>query len=191
MAPENVAGFRELAAMAMAQVWSEKSKLPTHTEMESHTRKYCEWRATLCATQPIQRIEGLIESHSWLRFVHGTAGNGLCEQLGWTWPGVWFSVCNSSLYLTLEFGVNMPHMWRLFKTGKKGVWDGALDAVLRLNRRSREALTNHGGEDFKRIAYRGNSWHICKHARFASRPGLQATQKCNRAVPARRRPIVP
>lgn len=141
VAPENAAGCRELAAMAIAQVWTGKSELPPHHVMQSHIKSHHQWFAKRCAVQPVSQLEGLIEGHSWLKFVHQTAGTGLYENLGWTWTGFCFSLLNPSLYFTLAFGVNTPHMWRLFVTGKRQAWSEALGAIEHVNRQSKEDLS--------------------------------------------------
>lgn len=146
VAPENAAGCRELAAMAIAQVWAGKSELPPHDVMQSHIKNHHRWFARRCATQPVPQLEGLIEGHSWLKFVHQTAGTGLYERLGWTWSGVWFSLKNPSLYFTMAFGVNTPHMWRLFETGKRKAWPDALKAILHVNHQSKEDLNQKVGD---------------------------------------------
>ena len=140
VAPDNAAGCRELAAMAIAQVWAGKAALPAYPDMKSHIDRHRMWFANRCATQPVSQLEGLVEVHSWLTFVHQTAGTGLYERLGWTWAGMWFSLMHPSLYLTLAFGVNTPHLWRLFETGRRKAWAGALDAIIHVNRQSKEDL---------------------------------------------------
>lgn len=149
VAPENAAGCRELASMAIAQVWAGKSELPSHAEMESHIENHHRWFAKRCAAQPVPQLEGLIEGHSWLKFVHQTAGTGLYERLGWSWAGVWFSLWNPSLYVTLAFGVNTPHMWRLFETSRRKTWKGALEAILHVNRQSKEDLAQKA--DYRKL----------------------------------------
>lgn len=140
VAPENAAGCRELASMAIANVWAGKSTLPSQDKMRHQIRKHQAWYAKRCSEQPVPQLEGLIEADTWLRFVHKTAGTGLYERLGWSWSGFLFSLKHPSMYRTMAYGVNTPHLWRYFETGKRKAWPGAKEAILHANEMSKEDL---------------------------------------------------
>ncbi|CAG9939896.1 unnamed protein product [Clonostachys rosea f. rosea IK726] len=132
---------RELASMAIAQIWRGKSSLPPREEMDRQIRERQSWYVKRCYTEPLVQLEGLVEPDSWLRWVHSTAGTGLYENLGWTWQGLRFSLRHPRTYLLLAYGVNTPHMLRYFETGKRKAWDGAMEAIRHANKMSRLDLS--------------------------------------------------
>lgn len=138
---ENVVICRELAAMAVAQIWAGKSTLPSKEEMERQIQGHLEWYAKRCRDNaPLSQLEGVIEPDSWQRWVHEKAGTGMYEKLGWTLEGVKFSLLNPRLYWQLAYGVGSPHLFRLFETGKRKAWPGALDAIQTTNRESAQDI---------------------------------------------------
>ncbi|KAH7313758.1 flavin monooxygenase-like protein [Stachybotrys elegans] len=133
----NAGTAREIASMAVAQVWAGKSKLPSRQDMMRQIERHREWFAERCRTNPSMRQCGAqIEPHEYWKFIHETAGTGLYENLGWSWPAWKFFVTSPKLYFTLAYGVLTPHLLRYFETGKRKAWDGALDAILHANQLS-------------------------------------------------------
>jgi dimethylaniline monooxygenase (N-oxide forming) len=146
VAPENAAGCRELAAMAIAQVWAGKSSLPPMETMKRDVAAHQIWFEGRCLKEPVPQLPGLIRGSFWLEYMHQMAGTGLYEYLGgggsWlgSWKGWLFALKNPRVYLTMAYGVNTPHLWRHFETGKRKAWKGAWEAIERVNRMSREDL---------------------------------------------------
>ncbi|KAH8675115.1 flavin monooxygenase-like protein [Ilyonectria robusta] len=124
---------RELSSMAIAQVWAGKSKLPPAEEMEAQVREHQTWFVNLSLETPLQIIEGTIEPHEWLKFVNETAGTGVYENLGWTLQGIRFAIREPRLSFMMQWGVNSPHIYRVFETGKRKAWDGARGAIKHVN----------------------------------------------------------
>jgi dimethylaniline monooxygenase (N-oxide forming) len=129
---ENAATYREIMAMAVAQIWAGKSKLPSADKMQADVREYQRWFTTKkldwSATTP-----GLGRAHTFLRFIHDAAGTGTDEYLGWGWKGwkLWWT--DRKLYNLAAWGLYSPHIYRIFETGKRPVWSGAREALLRIN----------------------------------------------------------
>lgn len=145
VAPENAAGCRELASMAIAQVWAGKSRLPSVAQMEREVAAHQVWFEGRCLSEPVPQLPGLIRGAPWLQFMHETAGTGLYEYLGgggWlgSWKGWMFALRNLGMYMTMAYGVNTPHLWRFFETGKRRAWEGAEEAILRVNELSKKDL---------------------------------------------------
>lgn len=135
----NEATNREVAGMAIAQIWAGKSSLPSRGEMEQQIQDHAEWFTRQCRNNaPIWQLNGLVEPRPWNQFMHKAAGIGLNEHLGWTIAGVKFSLLNPKLYLQMAYGVNTPHLYRYFETGKRKAWPGARDAIARVNKESAE-----------------------------------------------------
>lgn len=142
---ENTAGCSELASMAVAQVWSGKSALPPLAEMRRQVTEHQAWFETRCLRQPVTQLPGMVRGCLWLEFVHRTAGTGLYDYLSWwTWKGFVFALTKPRLYATMAYGVNTPHLWRLFETGKRKAWEGAEEAILHANALSVQDLADKG-----------------------------------------------
>ncbi|KAM5358214.1 hypothetical protein ACJZ2D_015489 [Fusarium nematophilum] len=130
---EGAATIRELSAMAVAQVWAGKSTLPSASTMEAQVREHEAWFTDLCLATPLPQYEGQVEAHSWLRFVDDAAGTGVYEHLGWTLKGIRFWLREPKLCSLMAWGVNTPHLYRVFETGKRKAWDGAREAIRHVN----------------------------------------------------------
>lgn len=142
---ENAAGCSELASMAIAQVWSGKTTLPSLPEMRRHVAEHHEWFEGCCLRQPVPQPPGMVRGGQWLEFVHRAAGTGLYENLSWwTWRGLVFSLTRPRMCATMVYGVKTPHMWRFFETGKRKTWEGAEGAILHANKMSATDLADNG-----------------------------------------------
>jgi dimethylaniline monooxygenase (N-oxide forming) len=130
---ESASMARELAGMAIAQVWAGKSTLPSDSTMQDWVRQHQAWFANLCLTNPLPQYEGQLEAHDWLKFVDDKAGTGMYEHLSWTLKGIWFWLREPRLCSLMAWGVNSPHLYRVFETGKRKAWDGAGDAIRHVN----------------------------------------------------------
>jgi dimethylaniline monooxygenase (N-oxide forming) len=138
---DNAATVREVAAMAVSQVFAGKSKLPSRPKMEAQVRRRQQWFAQKCLTDPLPQIEGLVPPADFERFVHTTAGTGLYEYLGWTPKGIWFFLTQPRMYFTIAWGLKTPHILRFFETGKRKAWPDAKQAILHANHLSQEDLS--------------------------------------------------
>ena len=129
---DNAATTRELSAMALAQLWSGKSTLPSREEMEAQVRARNEWFTDRKLEFP-NYVDGMQPGHSWSRWVHDAAGTGMYERMGWgleAWRAWW---ADRQLWNIMARGVYTPHMYRVFETGKRSVWEGARREVVRVN----------------------------------------------------------
>jgi len=130
---ENGATYRELCVMAIAQIWAGKSKLPDEAAMKAEVTRFQKWRAgavTKSATGP----PGAAQNYLWQKFLHGAAGTGLYEYTGWGSKGWKFWWRERELYKLVAWGAMTPHLLRLFETGKRPVWDGAREEIIRINK---------------------------------------------------------
>jgi len=123
---------RELAAMAVAQIWAGNSSLPSKPSMDAWVGKHQEWLG-----KRIARAHGLhrgeVPSIQWMYFVHDAAGTALYDNIGWSWKAwkLWWS--DRELYKALAHGPATSHGFRVFETGKRAVWKNARQAVLDVN----------------------------------------------------------
>ncbi|KAK7408117.1 hypothetical protein QQX98_009708 [Neonectria punicea] len=130
---ESAATARELAAMAVAQVWAGNSALPSTSVMEAQVREHHDWVVKQCLSSPLPQYEGLVEAHGWLQFVHEMAGTGVYEHLGWTLQGIRFWLREPRLCSMMAWGISTPHIYRVFETGKRKAWSGAREAICHAN----------------------------------------------------------
>ena len=133
---DTAATCREISAMAVAQVWAGKSSLPPRADMELQIQRDNLWFVERCLETELPIYEGVREPSEWLRFVNDMAGTGVYEYLGWTWKGIRFWLSEPSMYKLMAWGVNSPHMYRVFETGKRMAWPGAREAIRDINRLS-------------------------------------------------------
>jgi dimethylaniline monooxygenase (N-oxide forming) len=123
---------RELAAMAVAQIWAGNSFLPSKPAMDAWVRKHQDWlRKRMTLSPNLNR--GDILSREWNYFVHDAAGTGLHDNIGWSWKAwkLWWS--DSEFYRALAHGPATGHGFRVFETGKRAVWKDARQAILDVN----------------------------------------------------------
>ncbi|KAF7563593.1 hypothetical protein G7046_g550 [Stylonectria norvegica] len=133
---DNAATCRELAALAVAQVWAGKSRLPPREQMEVQLQQHRDWFVKRTLECPLPQYQGTVEPDKWLRFVNDMAGTGVYERFGWTVQGFRFCLSEPSLYRLMAWGVNSPHIYRVFETGKRKAWPGAREAIRHINRMS-------------------------------------------------------
>lgn len=137
---ESASLCRELAALAVAQIWAGKSPLPSAAEMQTQVAQRQAWFVATTLETPLPVYEGTTEAHDWLRWVDEAAGTGMYEHLGWTAKGVGFFLREPRLCSAMSWGVNTPHLYRVFETGKRRAWEGARGAIERANYLSRVDL---------------------------------------------------
>lgn len=123
----------DLASMALAQVWTGGSTLPSAAEMSSAVDAH---HALVCRRAKQGPTPGTwVRQSSWEPWAQATAGTGLAENLGWGWQGWAFWWRNRAYYKLLVNGIYSPFLLRVFD-GKRKKWDGAREAIERLNRKS-------------------------------------------------------
>ncbi|RDW86006.1 hypothetical protein BP5796_04331 [Coleophoma crateriformis] len=123
---------RELAAMAVAQIWAGHSSLPSKLTMDAWVDKHQDWlRKRIVRAHGLHR--GEVPSIQWNYFAHNAAGTGLYDNIGWSWKAWKLWCCDRELYNALAHGPSTAHGYRIFETGKRTAWKGARQAVLDAN----------------------------------------------------------
>lgn len=128
----------DLASMAIAQVWSGKYKLPPVEEMRRAADKHVEIVRGIAADRGVLN-PGWVSGPEWMAWANEVAGTGVDRYLGWGWEGIWFWLTNWRLCGMLMGGVFSPHIFRMFETGKRRRWEGAVEEIVRVNDRVNEA----------------------------------------------------
>ena len=123
----------DLAAQAIARMWSGAYPLPSKLEMdvwcdENYDRALKQiktWRIPKTGADPV----------AFERWLNDAAGNGVNEALGWGWKGWKFWWNNRELYGLIMNGVSTPFVYRLFegKERSRKQWQGAAEAIYKAN----------------------------------------------------------
>ncbi|KAM0284671.1 hypothetical protein ACHAQH_001825 [Verticillium albo-atrum] len=139
---ESAAAYRELQAMAIAQVWAGNSVLPSEEAMRAQVDDYQTWLARQMLAFPATML-GKGQMYPWMRWLHDTAGTGLYEYMGWSLKGMWFWLSDRRLYNLAAWGVYSPHIYRLFNMGKRSAWQGAREAIIQVNEERERAFPHN------------------------------------------------
>ncbi|KAF2438196.1 FAD/NAD(P)-binding domain-containing protein [Karstenula rhodostoma CBS 690.94] len=74
---------RVLAALALSQIWANRSPLPDAAEMRAWTARHQSWvRARIAKAGPNGNGYQEVDNGEWSRFLHAAAGTGLYEHVG-------------------------------------------------------------------------------------------------------------
>lgn len=126
----------DLIGMAVSQVFSGKSKLPSKEQMEQQIATH---HAGFRATAALERVpptraamEKVVDEGSFRYFLHDVAKTGVNERLGYGWEGWNFWLQQRQLCDMLVSGIESLHLYQLFDpppdTGRKR-WSGARAAI--------------------------------------------------------------
>jgi dimethylaniline monooxygenase (N-oxide forming) len=144
----------ELASMAVAQAWAAdcaqefgltkspsnvrpSALLPSEKKMNASVDAYQDWWRKQWRKEPSFH-PGYPQSHTFVRFLHETAGTGMFDHMDHPWTlnrwKLWWK--DRALYTWLTKGPANSHAFRLFDTNPDGVpgcgrrtWQGARHAV--------------------------------------------------------------
>jgi len=109
---------RELAAMAVAQIWAGNSSLPSKSAMDAWVHKHQEWlRKRIARAHNLNH--GDVLSREWNYFVHDAAGTGLYDNIGWSWKAwkLWWS--DPELYKALAHGLRLHMVLEYSRLGRE------------------------------------------------------------------------
>ncbi|KAK0615600.1 putative dimethylaniline monooxygenase [Bombardia bombarda] len=124
-------GFADVTSWAVSNVWRGVEGLPPRAEMERHIDEHQRWVAARWALDKSSDMSAVKqwEFQGWL---HRAAGTGM-ENLGWGWQGWKFWLTDRKMYGLMNDGVETPHLFGYFETGKRRTWEGAGDAIVHMN----------------------------------------------------------
>lgn len=133
-----LSGFHifDMASMAVAQVWAKKSLLPSLPAMNAAVDKHHEWLADE-AKRTSNVSPGQCDAGAWVGAMDELAGTGVNEYLGYGLKGWLFWLRHRNFCNMLMGGIWSPHIHRVFE-GKRKRWDGAGEAIVKVNERVRE-----------------------------------------------------
>lgn len=128
--------LNDLITMAIAQIWKGAYELPSREDMEVEVDNRHAWLLEFTTMDGPSILPGRMKVGPWMEWLHEVAGTGVNEKLGYGLNGWLYWLTNTSYCRSLMNGVNSPHLWRLFD-GRRKAWDGAREAILRVNEEAR------------------------------------------------------
>lgn len=128
----------DLSSMAIAQFWSNKPgspSLPAQQNMEEFYANHLKWVSSIKALSPkCYFVKNTVQSESWLPFVEDAAGTNVARNLDYTSLQAWRMWLSDPWFESLMMGgIFSPHFYRLFPSEKRKQWDGAREAIVKVN----------------------------------------------------------
>ena len=134
----------DLSSMALAQLWSTKPSspsLPLATEMQQWYDAHLRWVAGVRSRSPHGKFVKLtVRNGPWLVWVDEVSGTDVARNTSYSSIDAWrFWWRDRKLCGLLLGGIFSPHMYRLFESGRRKRWDGAENAIKKVNEDVKES----------------------------------------------------
>lgn len=131
--------FADVTSMAVSNVFRGVHPLPSLTEMNKWVDEHHGWVASRWKLE--HTVEpSMVKQWEFQRWLHESAGTGM-ENLSWMgWKGWKFWWKDRKMYNLMANGLETAHMYRYFETGKRKRWDGAKEAILKLEEERKRVL---------------------------------------------------
>lgn len=124
--------FGDVTAWAVSNVWRGVEPLPSREAMEKHIDDHQKWVAQWAWKHDPNCDVSMVKQWEFQGWLHRVAGTGM-ENLGWGWKGWAFWWRDRRLYRLMNDGVETAHAFRVFETGRRRTWEGAREAIIRVN----------------------------------------------------------
>lgn len=123
--------FADVTSMAVSNVFRGAHPLPSTAAMNKWVDEHQAWVASRWKLEHSVNLS-MVKQWEFQRFLHDAAGTGM-EALSWMgWKGWKFWWEDRKMYDLMSNGIETAHMYRYFETGKRKTWEGARDAILRI-----------------------------------------------------------
>lgn len=131
--------FADVTSMAVSNVFRGTHPLPSTTEMNKWVDEHQAWVASRWKLEH-SADPSMVKQWEFQRFLHEAAGTGM-DNLSWMgWKGWKFWWKDRKMYDLMSNGIESAHMYRYFETGKRSTWDGAREAILKLEEERKRVL---------------------------------------------------
>lgn len=131
--------FADVTSMAVSHAFSGVQPLPTVSEMERWVDEHQAWVASqweLDHTVDLSMVKQW-EFQGWL---HEAAGTGMENLSAFGWKGWKFWWKDPKMYNLMANGLESAHIYKYFDTDKRKAWDGAKEAILKLDEEWRRTM---------------------------------------------------
>lgn len=131
--------FADVTSMAVSHVFSGAHPLPPESDMERWVDEHQAWVASRWSLDHSVDLS-MVKQWEFQGWLHEAAGTGMenLSALGWKGWKFWWE--DRKMYNMMANGIETAHMYRYFETGKRKTWDGAREAILKLDQEWRRAL---------------------------------------------------
>ncbi|OAG10080.1 putative dimethylaniline monooxygenase [Paraphaeosphaeria sporulosa] len=126
--------FNDVQSMAVSNIFRGSHPLPSLPTRESDIDAHHAWLATRWAADKTEGSfdRSMVRNWEFQGFLHEAAGTGM-ESLGWGVKGWKFWIRDPKMSWLMNHGVETAHAFRYFETGKRKTWDGAREAIIKVN----------------------------------------------------------
>ena len=133
----------DIASMAVAQLWHDASQLPTQREMETWYQRHLSWANSIRKRGTF--ISNMTEFGSWMKWIEESAGTHVDDHLRYFSLDAWkFWWKDRKMCQLMLDGIYSPHAFRLFPSEKRRAWDGAREAIERVNAEVQQQKKDRG-----------------------------------------------
>ncbi|KAF2163078.1 hypothetical protein M409DRAFT_68710 [Zasmidium cellare ATCC 36951] len=122
----------DISSLAVAQVWTGNSSLPSPAEMSAHVDAQHASILEIARTGELANVN-LRNNWEWFKWCDDVAGLGVAKRVGYGVEGWKFWLRDRRMCKLVMDGLLSPHMFRLFDEGKRKAWEGARGEVVRVN----------------------------------------------------------
>lgn len=131
--------FADVTSMAVSNVFRGAHPLPSTADMNRWVDEHQAWVASRWKLE--RSVDpSMVKQWEFQRWLHEAAGTGM-ENLSWMgWKGWKFWWEDRKMYNLMAHGIETAHMYRYFETGKRRTWEGAREAILRLEEERKRVL---------------------------------------------------
>lgn len=135
----------DLSSMALAQLWSGKPSspnLPPMSEMQRWYDAHLSWVAGVRRKSMHGKcVKLMVRNGPWLAWVDEVAGTNVERYLSYLSLEAWKFWWKDREFCGLLSGrILSPHIYRVFGGGRRKRWDGARDAIVRVNEGVKENM---------------------------------------------------
>jgi dimethylaniline monooxygenase (N-oxide forming) len=131
--------FADVTSIAVSNVFRGAHPLPSANEMNKWVDEHQAWLVSRWKLEHTIDLS-MVKQWEFQGWLHEAAGTGM-ENLSWMgWKGWKFWWKDRKMYNLMANGIETAHSYRYFETGKRSTWDGAREAILKLDEERKRVL---------------------------------------------------
>lgn len=131
--------FADVTSMAVSHAFSGVQPLPTAGEMERWVDEHQAWVASQWSLEPTVDLS-MVKQWEFQGWLHEAAGTGMENLSAFGWKGWKFWWKDPKMYNLMANGIESAHIYKYFETDKRKAWDGAKEAILKLDEEWRRTM---------------------------------------------------
>lgn len=131
--------FADVTSMAVSHAFSGAHPLPSEEEMERWVDEHQAWVASRWRLDHAVDVS-MVKQWEFQGWLHEAAGTGMENLSPLSWKGWRFWWRDRKLYNLMANGLESAHMYKFFETGKRKTWEGAREAIIKLDEEWKRTL---------------------------------------------------